>query len=106
VRFLRRLGQNARAEASLNSLALLCQQGMDTDWEFTEWAHGNTGRPMGKAFQAWSAASYVAAYIACQGDTTIEVCESLLEELPLDAEPHGLDRGDQPLPQTVTPPNA
>jgi len=30
-------------------------------WEFNEWHHGVTGRPMGKAFQAWSAAGFIRA---------------------------------------------
>ena len=29
--------------------------------EFNEWHHGVTGRPMGKAFQTWSAASFLRA---------------------------------------------
>jgi hypothetical protein len=31
------------------------------EWEFNEWHHGVTGRPMGKAFQAWTAASFLQA---------------------------------------------
>ena len=34
---------------------LLNQDGIFDEWEFNEWAHGETGRPMGKAYQAWSA---------------------------------------------------
>lgn len=75
VRFLLRLGQRADAERALIRLARLCRDGMDEPWEFTEWAHGETGRPMGKAYQAWSAASYAAAYMAFQGDNSIEVVE-------------------------------
>jgi glycogen debranching enzyme len=80
IRFLHRLGKNDHAEEALNSLAELCKAGIDTEWEFTEWAHGQTGRPMGKAFQAWSAASYVAAYLRFQGDTSIEVPQVYPEE--------------------------
>lgn len=32
------------------------------DWEFNEWLHGKTGRPMGMAGQSWNAAMYVLAY--------------------------------------------
>lgn len=81
VRFLVRLGEREDAEAALNSLAELCRNGIDRPWEFTEWAHGVTGRPMGKAYQAWSAASYAAAYLRFQGDKTIEVIEGRPEEL-------------------------
>jgi len=40
-------------------LANLCKLGLNNEWEFNEWAHGRTGRPMGKAYQAWSAAQYI-----------------------------------------------
>jgi len=81
VRFLHRLGHDAHAEEALGRLAELCRQGIEREWEFTEWAHGVTGRAMGKAYQAWSAASYVAAYLRFQGDRTIEVTEHYPEEL-------------------------
>ena len=35
--------------------------GREREWEFNEWLHGATGRPMGKAYQAWSAAAYLRA---------------------------------------------
>lgn len=73
VRFLLRLGHQQQAERQLVRLAQVCRAGLDHEWEFNEWAHGETGRPMGKAYQAWSAASYVAAYLALQGDQSIEV---------------------------------
>lgn len=81
VRFLDRLGHHAAAEDALHRLAQLCRTGLDREWEFTEWAHGVTGRPMGKAFQAWSAASYVAAYLRFHGDESIEVPVDTAEEL-------------------------
>jgi glycogen debranching enzyme len=80
VRFLDRLGHHAHATEALENLAALCQEGIDGRWEFTEWAHGQTGRPMGKAYQAWSAASYIAAYLRFQGDTAIEVDVEAPEE--------------------------
>lgn len=81
VRFLSRIAQHKHAEEALVRLAELCAEGIDRKWEFTEWAHGVTGRPMGKAYQAWSAASYVAAYLRFQGDTAIEVGESGPDEI-------------------------
>lgn len=89
VRFLERLGHHDHANEALARLALLCRDGMEHEWEFTEWAHGVTGRPMGKAYQAWSAASYVAAYLRFQGDTSFEVDASAPEE-QLQAEELGL----------------
>lgn len=61
VRFIHRLGFHEVACRELVRLAQLNQQGRDHEWEFNEWAHGTTGRPMGKAFQAWSAASFLRA---------------------------------------------
>lgn len=80
VRFLDRIGEHEGARAALEQLAELCSQGVDEAWEFNEWAHGVTGRPMGKAYQAWSAASYIAAYLRFQGDTSIEVGDPGAEE--------------------------
>ncbi len=76
VRFLDRLRRRQDAEQALQSLAELCHAGIDHPWEFNEWAHGTTGRPMGKPYQAWSAASYVAAYLVHQGDESLEVSSS------------------------------
>ncbi len=73
VRFLLKLGERQQAEEALTRLAVLCRSGIDREWEFTEWAHGLTGRPMGKPYQAWSAASYVAAYMRFHGDESLEV---------------------------------
>lgn len=67
VRLRAALGQRAEAERALEGLAEVCAAGARDPWEFTEWAHGQTGRPMGKAGQAWSAASYVAAHLALEG---------------------------------------
>ena len=62
--------------------------------EFTEWAHGLTGRPMGKAYQAWSAASYVAAYLRLHGERGIEVGEGGPDEI--------VQAGQSGLPNSVT----
>jgi sucrose-6-phosphatase len=61
VRFIHQIGFHEVAVRELLQLARLNQLGRDQDWEFNEWAHGITGRPMGKAFQAWSAASFIKA---------------------------------------------
>lgn len=62
VRFIQRLGLRDIARKELLKLAELNHQGIFQDWEFNEWYHGQTGRPMGKAFQAWSASEFIAAY--------------------------------------------
>lgn len=62
VRFINRLGLRDVAKQELIRLAELHRQGVTFEWEFNEWCHGETGRPMGKAFQAWSASEFLAAY--------------------------------------------
>lgn len=59
VRVLHRLGMAELARREMVRLAQLCMMGVSQEWEFNEWHHGVTGRPMGKAFQAWSAASFI-----------------------------------------------
>lgn len=61
VRFIHRLGLYEVACRELLKLAQLNQLGKNQPWEFNEWVHSRTGRPMGKAFQAWSAAAYLHA---------------------------------------------
>jgi sucrose-6F-phosphate phosphohydrolase len=61
VRFIHRLGLREVACHELLKLAQANRLGKNQDWEFNEWIHSRTGRPMGKAFQAWSAASYIHA---------------------------------------------
>ncbi len=68
VRFIHRLGFHEIACRELLRLAQLNQLGRDQEWEFNEWAHGSTGRPMGKAFQAWSAASFLRACHEVEAD--------------------------------------
>lgn len=62
VRFVNRLGLRDVAIAELLRLAKLNQLGVRFEWEFNEWAHGQTGKPMGKAFQAWSCSEFIHAY--------------------------------------------
>jgi hypothetical protein len=57
------------AQQELYKLAELNRLGINHEWEFNEWHHGKTGRPMGKAFQAWSAAGFIQAYDELQMDT-------------------------------------
>ena len=68
VRFIHRLGFHEVAARELVRLARVNQLGRDQEWEFNEWAHGQTGRPMGKAFQAWSAACYIRACQEIEAD--------------------------------------
>ena len=68
VRFLAKIGRTELADRELRALAEACRVGAYGEWEFNEWLHGQTGRPMGKAHQAWSAAGYIAAYKALRHD--------------------------------------
>ncbi|HTN77300.1 MAG TPA: glycoside hydrolase 100 family protein [Pirellulaceae bacterium] len=61
VRYIHRLGLKELARREMVKLTRLCKLGVEHEWEFNEWHHGVTGRPMGKAYQAWSAASYIQA---------------------------------------------
>lgn len=61
VRFIHRLGLHDLARRELVKLAEVNRLGRNQEWEFNEWVHGRTGRPMGKCHQAWSAAAYLRA---------------------------------------------
>ena len=61
VRYIHKLGMTDLARRELVKLAQMCSLGVTRAWEFNEWHHGITGRAMGKALQAWSAASFIRA---------------------------------------------
>jgi len=61
VRFIHRIGLYEVACRELLKLAQLNRLGKNREWEFNEWVHSRTGRPMGKCYQAWSASSYIHA---------------------------------------------
>lgn len=42
-----------------------------SDWQFNEWFHGTTGRPMGMPGQSWNAAMFLLAYHSLRDDLTI-----------------------------------
>ncbi len=72
VQFIGRLGLRQMALQELLKLARLNQRGVQHEWEFNEWAHARTGNPMGKAYQAWSAAEFI---LACHEVGIDEVSE-------------------------------
>lgn len=57
-------GRQAEAAHQLERLALMNRQGRRGEWEFNEWCHGRSGRPMGFAGQSWSCALYLFAHDA------------------------------------------
>ncbi len=62
-------GRPQEAAEHLERLAQSLRQSHDHEWEFNEWLHGRTGRPMGVALQAWSAALYLFAHRAVASGT-------------------------------------
>ena len=64
VATLVKAGRRAEAERQLERLALLNSLGQKEPWEFNEWFHGVSGRPMGFAGQSWSAGMYIYGYEA------------------------------------------
>jgi GH15 family glucan-1,4-alpha-glucosidase len=61
VAALVRRNWSQEADVLLHSLAEANRQGIEAEWEFNEWLHGESGRPMGYSRQAWSAAAYLYA---------------------------------------------
>jgi hypothetical protein len=59
-------GQLAEAEHQLHKLTQMVRLGRQREWEFNEWFHGLSGRPMGFAGQSWSAALYLYAVDAVE----------------------------------------
>jgi len=70
VAALAKAERKAQAEIQLQKLAEAVHQGIHNEWEFNEWHHGVTGRPMGYPLQAWSAGLYVYAFHAVQYGNT------------------------------------
>ncbi|MBN2046996.1 MAG: hypothetical protein JW750_04050 [Anaerolineaceae bacterium] len=54
-------GRFAEAETQFESLTRMVSQGRQEEWEFNEWFHGISGRPMGFGRQSWSAGMYLFA---------------------------------------------
>jgi glycogen debranching enzyme len=65
-------GRMAEANTQLAALAQMNYTGRASEWEFNEWYHGLTGRPMGYPGQSWSAAMYIfAQHAVTQGQVSI-----------------------------------
>ena len=54
-------GRVEEARCQLDKLTAMVRLGKQREWEFNEWFHGSSGRPMGFAGQSWSAAMYLFA---------------------------------------------
>jgi glycogen debranching enzyme len=64
VAALVKTGRLAEARRELDKLTAMNRQGRMAEWEFNEWCHGTSGRPMGYPGQSWSTAMYIVAYEA------------------------------------------
>lgn len=62
--------KNIKEESKLaeNELVKLAQTNKINNWQFNEWFHGKTGKPMGMAGQSWNAANFILAYHYLGGD--------------------------------------
>ncbi len=64
VAALVKAGRLPEAERQLEKLAEMNRQGRWEEWEFNEWFHGVSGKPMGYSGQSWSTALYLYAHDA------------------------------------------
>jgi glycogen debranching enzyme len=60
-------GRLEDARCELDKLTAMVRLGKKQEWEFNEWFHGVSGKPMGYARQSWSAAMYLFAADAVEG---------------------------------------
>jgi hypothetical protein len=84
VAALVRHGWQADAQRMLVSLANANREGINDEWEFNEWLHGERGHPMGFAQQAWSAAMFLYAERAVETGT-LPLFDDLLAAKPAPA---------------------
>jgi glycogen debranching enzyme len=68
VMLLVKLGRKELAWKELERYAEACRV---NNWEFNEWLHGKTGRPLGMPGQSWNAAMFVLAYHALRENVTL-----------------------------------
>jgi glycogen debranching enzyme len=58
------LMKNNRRRQAKKDLKNLAETLEKQEWKFNEYMHGKTLKPLGKNFQAWSAAGYIIAYLS------------------------------------------
>ena len=61
VAALVQVGRLEEARCQFDKLTAMVRLGKGEKWEFNEWFHGRSGKPMGYAGQSWSAAMYLFA---------------------------------------------
>ena len=66
------LSSLARPELAWSELERLALLNGINDWEFNEWFHGKTGKPMGMPGQSWNAAAFLLAFHILTGSFRLE----------------------------------
>ena len=56
------LHKQGRGKMARQELERYARVNSINNWEFNEWFHGRTGKPMGMAGQSWNAAMFLLAY--------------------------------------------
>ena len=56
------LAKLGKKELALRELARVAEVNRVNDWQFNEWFHGKTGKPMGMPGQSWNAALFILGY--------------------------------------------
>jgi glycogen debranching enzyme len=79
VAVLVKTGRLEEARRQLEKLAQVNRLGVEEEWEFNEWCHGRSGRPMGYPHQAWSAGMYIYAH-RCVAEGRVPVFEERVWE--------------------------
>jgi glycogen debranching enzyme len=64
------LAKLGKKETAWKELRRVAEANSLNDWEFNEWCHGKTGKPMGMAGQSWNAAMFILAYHALSGNVS------------------------------------
>lgn len=85
VAALVRQGWMEEATCLLDLLAQANRRGHNGEWEFNEWLHGETGRPMGYSKQGWSAAMFLYAEHAVRTNA-LPLFDELLSARPATVE--------------------
>lgn len=62
------LAKAGKKELSWQELEKLAKANQANNWQFNEWFHGRTGKPMGMPKQSWNAGTFLLAYHFLKGD--------------------------------------
>ena len=75
------LTQNNKQKQARSELEAFAKELQNQHWTFNEYLHGKTADPLGRNYQAWSAAGYVLAYNSVmEGKKPFHIDKTLLEK--------------------------